>query len=165
MDEEKKENQAEQAEQAESKRYLFVTVDHVEYGIDISIVQEIIVIQEISPLPGMKPFCRGVINIRGMIVPVIDLRVKIGLQQCEYNENACIVVMMLGGEQIGVIVEDVREVLQIPPSQLQESPARSDAGGKRSISSRIANINGTVKQILDMYKVLDIDPDSEHIIR
>ena len=150
-----------QAEQAESKRYLFVTVDHVEYGIDIAIVQEIIVIQEISPLPGMKPFCKGVINIRGMIVPVIDLRVKMGLQQCDYDENACIVVVMLGGEQIGVIVESVREVLQIQPSQLQESPTRADAGGKRSISSQIANTNGTVRQILDMYKVLDIDPETE----
>ena len=133
----------------------------MEYGIDITIVQEIIVIQEVSPLPGMKPFCKGVINIRGMIVPVIDLRVKMGLQQCDYGENACIVVVMLGGEQIGVIVESVREVLQILPSQLQESPARANAGGKRSISSQIANINGTVRQILDMYKVLDIDPEAE----
>lgn len=151
-------------ERAESRRFLFVSVDNVDYGIDISIVQEIIVIQEISPLPGMRPFCKGVINIRGMIVPVIDLRVKIGLQSCSYDENACIVVVLLGGEQIGMIVESVREVIQILPSQLQDSPNRTESSGKRSVSSRIANINGAVKLILDIYKVFDIDQETGQVL-
>jgi purine-binding chemotaxis protein CheW len=161
MDENKTEKAAEQAEES---RYLFVTVDDVEYGIDISIVQEIIVMQEVSPIPSTKPFCRGVINIRGMIVPVIDLRIKIGMPPCDYDENACIVVVMLGGERIGMIVESVREVIQIPQSQLRESPARTEAGGKRSVSSQIANINGTIKQILDMNKVFDIDQATGEIV-
>jgi len=149
------------AGQAEDKRFLFVKVNGVEYGIDIEIVQEIIVMQEISPIPSTKPFCRGVINIRGTIVPVIDLRIKIGLESCEYHENACIVVVMIASERVGMIVEEVCDVLQIKPSQLQNSPAKAEVTGKCNISSRIANIDGAVKQILDMHKVFDIDQGEE----
>lgn len=147
------------AVQVEDTRFLFVTVNDVEYGIDIDMVQEIIVMQEVSPIPSTKPFCKGVINIRGTIVPVIDLRIKMGLEACVYNEDACIVVVMIGGERIGMIVEAVRDVLQIKPTQLQKSPAKDEALGKCNISSQIANIDGAVKQILDMKKVFDLDQD------
>lgn len=151
-------------EQAADKRYLFVMVDNTEYGIDLEIVQEIIVIQEISPIPSTKPFCRGVINIRGTIVPVIDLRIKIGLEPCEYSENACIVIVEIGGEKIGMIVEAVCDVLPIHPSQLQKSPAREHATGKQSFSSQIANIDGAAKQILDVNRVFDLNQrDGESI--
>jgi purine-binding chemotaxis protein CheW len=145
--------------QVEDTRFLFVAVNGVEYGIDIDMVQEIIVMQEVSPIPSTKPFCRGVINIRGTIVPVIDLRIKMGLDPCVYTEDACIVVVMIGGERIGMIVESVQDVLQIKASQLQKSPAKAEAMGKCNISSHIANIDGAVKQILDMSKVFDLDQD------
>jgi purine-binding chemotaxis protein CheW len=155
------EKKSESPEQTGDKRYLFVMVDKTDYGIDLEIVQEIIVMQEISPIPSTKPFCRGVINIRGTIVPVIDLRIKMGLDPCDYDENACIVIVAFGGEKIGMIVEAVQDVLMIQPSQLQKSPARSSEDGRRSISSQIANIDGAVKQILNVNRVFDIEPNQE----
>lgn len=143
--------------EAEGQKFLFVTVAGVEYGIDIGLVQEIIVMQEISPVPGAKPFCKGVINIRGTIVPVIDLRIKIGLEPCDYNEFACIVVVMIEGERIGMIVEEVKDVLQLELSQLQDSPAMLDCGNKRCISCRIAKVDGKAKQIMDMDRLFDLE--------
>lgn len=155
------EKKSESPEQTGDKRYLFVMVDNTDYGIDLQIVQEIIVMQEISPIPSTKPFCRGVINIRGTIVPVIDLRIKMGLDPCEYNENACIVIVTFDNEKIGMIVEAVQDVLLIKPSQLQESPARTGGGARRSISSQIANIDGSVKQILDVNRVFGVGQNQE----
>lgn len=155
------EKKSESPEQTGDKRYLFVMVDNTDYGIDLEIVQEIIVMQDISPIPSTKPFCRGVINIRGTIVPVIDLRIKMGLESCEYDENACIVIVAFGGEKIGMIVEAVQDVLLIQPSQLQKSPAKDNGDGRRSISSQIANIDGAVKQILNVNRVFDIEPNQE----
>ncbi len=155
------EKKSESPEQTGDKRYLFVMVDNTDYGIDLEIVQEIIVMQEISPIPSTKPFCRGVINIRGTIVPVIDLRIKMGLDPCEYDENACIVIVTFDNEKIGMIVEAVQDVLLIKPSQLQESPARTGGNGKRSISSQIANIDGAVKQILDVNRVFGVDQNQK----
>jgi Chemotaxis signal transduction protein len=146
--------------QQEGQRYLFVSVNGVEYGIEIERVDEIIVMQEISPIPSTKPFCKGVINIRGTIIPVIDLRIKMGLPSCEYTEDACIVVVMIQGERIGVIVEAVQDVLMLQASQIQESPATGSAANK-GISSKIAKIDGAVKQIIDLYKVFDLEPEGE----
>jgi purine-binding chemotaxis protein CheW len=143
----------------EGQKFLFVSVNGIEYGIEIELVQEIIVMQEISPIPSAKPFLKGVINIRGTIVPVVDLRVKMGLPPYDYDELSCIVVVMAAGEKIGITVEGVQDVLQLEPSQLQESPARLDCGNKCCISTRIANIDGGAKQILDLNKVLDLNQD------
>jgi len=67
----------------EGIKFLFISVGGIEYGIDIKLVQEIIVMPTISPIPSAKPFCKGVINIRGTIVPVIDIRVKLGLDAAD----------------------------------------------------------------------------------
>lgn len=147
--------------QSEGQKFLFVTVNGIEYGVEIELIQEIIVMQKVSPIPSAKPFCKGVINIRGTIVPVIDLRIKIGLEPCEYDELACIVVVMIEGERIGMIVEKVNDVLQFELSQLQESPAKQDCGDRECISSKIAKLNGEVKQIMNMRKVFGLEPQEK----
>lgn len=153
--------QTDEKKKEEGQKFLFVTVNGIEYGIEIELVQEIIVMQRVSPIPSARPFCKGVINIRGTIVPVIDLRIKIGLEPCEYNELACIVVVMIAGERIGMIVEAVNDVLQFEASQIQVSPAKQNCGDRNCISSKIAKIDGTVKQIMDMHKVFDLEPQQD----
>ena len=130
------EKKSESPEQTGDKRYLFVMVDNTDYGIDLEIVQEIIVMQEISPIPSTTPCCRGVVSSRGTIAT-------------------------FDNEKIGMIVEAVQDVLLIKPSQLQESPARTGGNGKRSISSQIANIDGAVKQILDVNRVFGVDQNQK----
>lgn len=143
-----------------AQKYLFFSLDTVEYGVEISLVQEIITMQPISPVPSTKDFCKGVINIRGSIVPVIDMRIKLGKQECEYTESACIIVLELGSERVGAIVEKVLEVVEIPASQLLDSPAKTEATGFRSVSSKIVSSSAGKRQILDLEKVFDIEIDA-----
>ena len=77
------------------REYLIFTVDSIEFGIDISLVQEIIEYQEASPIPNMLDFCSGIINIRGTIVPVIDMRRKLGFEPRVYDDRSCIIVITL----------------------------------------------------------------------
>ncbi|MBR2879804.1 MAG: chemotaxis protein CheW, partial [Oscillospiraceae bacterium] len=72
-----------------AQKYLFFALDEIEYGVDISIVDEIITMTPVSPIPSTKPFCKGVINIRGSIVPIIDMRIKLGKPEIEYDDAAC----------------------------------------------------------------------------
>lgn len=142
------------------QKYLFFSLDAVEYGVDISLVQEIITLPQISPIPSTKKFCKGVINIRGSIVPVIDMRIKLGKEPCEYTESTCIIVLELAGERIGAIVEKVLEVVEIASTQLLDSPAKTETTGFRSISSKILGSAGGKRQILDLYQVFDLEPES-----
>ena len=82
-----------------SQKYLFFALEDIEYGVDISIVDEIITMTPVSPIPSTKPFCKGVINIRGSIVPIIDMRIKLGKEEIEYTDAACIIIFMLEGEK------------------------------------------------------------------
>lgn len=140
-----------------SQKYLFFALEDIEYGVDISIVDEIITMTPVSPIPSTKPFCKGVINIRGSIVPIIDMRIKLGKAEIEYDDAACIIIFMLEGEKVGAIVERVLNVDEIPDTMLLDSPAKSDTSGYRSVSSKIVANSGGVKQILDVNKVFDID--------
>ena len=146
----------------EGIKFLFISVGGIEYGIDIKLVQEIIVMPTISPIPSAKPFCKGVINIRGTIVPVIDIRVKLGLDAAEYDEQTCVVVVSISGQRIGVVVDRVKDVAEIPLEDILDSPARAMSSvGKRCVSSKIAKMNGKVKQIIDMDQVLDLVPTAD----
>ena len=140
-----------------AQKYLFFALDEIEYGVDISIVDEIITMTPVSPIPSTKPFCKGVINIRGSIVPIIDMRIKLGKPEIEYDDAACIIIFMLEGEKVGAIVEKVLNGDEIADIMLLDSPAKSDTTGYRSVSSKIVANSGGVKQILDVGKVFDIE--------
>jgi len=137
------------------QEYLIFTVDSIEFGIEIALVQEIIKIQPVSAIPNALPFCRGIINIRGTIVPVIDMRIKLGFEPAEYNERTCIVVVMLETELIGVIVDMVQDVVRISEQDLSDSPAIGSSGHK-SYTAKIASIDEKIIQILDVNSVFDI---------
>lgn len=131
------------------QEYLIFSVDSIDFGIDIGLVQEIIKIQPISAIPNALPFCRGIINIRGTVVPVIDMRLKLGFEAAEYNERTCIVVVKLDTtELIGVIVDMVQDVMRIGEDGLSEAPA----AGQNQIryTAQIACVGERIMQILDI---------------
>jgi len=139
------------------REYLIFTVDSIDFGIEIGLVQEIIKIQPISSIPNALDFCKGIINIRGTIVPVLDMRLKLGFEAAAYNERTCIVVVMLEAELIGVIVDMVQDVIRIAENELSDSPALYGSGGEhKSFTSKIASIDGKIKQILDVNSVFNI---------
>jgi purine-binding chemotaxis protein CheW len=96
------------------------------YGVSILKVKEIIGMLEITPVPRTPEFIKGVINLRGKIIPVMDLRLKFGMDQQEYNERTCIIVVEanLNGSQrlIGVVVDMVSEVVNISSDQIEPPP-------------------------------------------
>lgn len=139
------------------EEYLIFTVDTIDFGIDIGLVQEIIEIQPASKIPNALDFCSGIINIRGTIVPVIDMRRKLGFEPIDYDDRACIIVIMLEAELVGAIVDAVQDVIHISAQELLESPVlNGGATEQRHYTSKIANIDGKIKQILDVDTVFDI---------
>lgn len=109
-----------------SGKYLTFALSKERYGIEILKVQEIIGVPSITRVPKALPHIKGVINLRGKIIPVIDLRLKFGIEPLEYNERTCIIVVnIMAGEQrvaIGVIVDTVLEVLAFGDTDIEPSP-------------------------------------------
>ena len=138
-------------------KYLTVVLDNEAYGIGVLKVREIIRLQKITPVPQMPSFVKGVINLRGRVIPVVDLRVKFGLK-AEFTERTCIVVVQvkLAAEQtvqMGLIVDSVEEVVNLNTSEIEPTPefgARVDT----SYLLGMAKVKGQVKTLLDLDRVV-----------
>jgi purine-binding chemotaxis protein CheW len=109
-------------EDGQAGKFLTFRLDDTEFGIEILKVVEILKMMEITSVPMWPSFAKGTINLRGKVIPVVDLRMKFGLSQTELTEHTCTIVLELGGTQIGVIVEAVNEVREIPEEAIEESP-------------------------------------------
>ena len=114
-------------EQSESDKYLSFALDEGHFAVQILRIREIIAMHAITPLPRLDPEVRGVINLRGKIIPVIDLRMKLGLTAAAYDRSTCIVVFDVELENgapgnVGCIVDSVNEVIDLVPDQIQDPP-------------------------------------------
>jgi len=144
-----------------SRKYLTFVLGHESYGVGVLKVREIIRMLEITAVPQMPPYVKGVINLRGKVVPVVDLRVKFGLAKAENTERTCIVVVEVksrSGAKIlmGMVVDAVEEVVTIPPSDVEPTP---DFGASLSTEYILgmAKVRGSVKTLLDIDQVLTAD--------
>ena len=130
-----------------------------EYGVAITQVQEIIRQPEITRIPGMPDFIEGVINLRGRIIPVIDLRKRFGLQHKEASDSTRIVVADASGQTIGLVVDSVSEVINLPKEQIDPIPpsiASIDAeylSGVGKLEKRIVILLDLAKLLSDLEKV------------
>ena len=138
-------------------KYLTVVLDNEAYGIGVLKVREIIRMQKITPVPQMPAFVKGVINLRGRVIPVVDLRVKFGLR-AEFAERTCIVVVQvkLPSEQtvqMGLIVDSVEEVVMLQASEIEPTP---EFGTKIETAYLLgmAKVKGAVKTLLDINRVV-----------
>lgn len=149
---------AKSKQQDEVNKYFIFSVNGIDFSTEIDRVTEIITKPLISPVPNAKNFCKGIINLRGTIIPVIDMREKLQFSSTEYDERTCVIVMTIQEQLIGVIVDEVREVTDIAPEKLFDSPASSMRSGMgKNYTSKIANLEGgRVIQILDIEKVFDV---------
>jgi purine-binding chemotaxis protein CheW len=127
------------------------------YGLPVLNVREIIRLCPITPVPRMPDFIKGVINLRGTVIPVLDLRAKFQMAEAVFSERACIIVVQLrspsgGSTLIGAIVDTVEEVVQFNESQLEPAP---DFGGspETQFILGLATVSGSVKTLLDPEKV------------
>ena len=139
-------------------KYLTFALGSEEYGIEILKVREIICYTEITAVPQTPHYVMGVINLRGQVIPVIDLRSKFGMDTTDVTEQTCIIVVEVGdGRSViktGIIVDGVREVLDIAGDKI-ESPPRFDTSVNTDFILGMGKIEKSVKILLDIDKVLD----------
>lgn len=138
-------------------KYLTFSLAGEEYGIGILKVKEIIGIMPITPVPQTDGYVKGVINLRGKVIPIIDLRAKFAMEAAEYTERTCIIVVEItGGDRkimMGIIVDSVSEVLNIKPADIADTPTFGATMDTAYILG-MAKMGGGVKILLDIDRVL-----------
>lgn len=143
-----------EAEDTQQGRYLTFPVGEDTFAIAIRCVNEIIGIYPITRLPDVPAHVKGVINLRGKIVPVIDVRLKFKKPAMEYDERTCIIVMEAGGLTAGLIVDNVSEVVSIPDEEIVPPPSYGSGSHNRYICG-IGTGDDGVKLILDADELLN----------
>jgi len=146
---------------AREGKYLTFGLGGEEYGLEILKVKEIIGIMNITAVPQTPKYVKGVINLRGKVIPVIDLRLKFGMENLEYNERTCIIVVDIESRGLskvimGIVVDSVSEVLNIKGEEIEATPTFGVSLNTDYILG-MAKVKGTVKILLDIDKVLTMD--------
>lgn len=134
-------------------KFLTFWIGDEEYGMGIEFVTEIIGVQKITKVPDMPHFIKGVINLRGRIIPVIDVRTRFGLPERAYDERTCIVVIHVNNQTTGMIVDQVNEVSNIAQDQI-ESAQTGDMGGTQSYIMGIGKTGDSVKILLHVERFM-----------
>lgn len=137
-------------------KYLVFTIGKEEYGIEIRYVTEIIGIQAITPIPELAEYVRGVINLRGRIIPAMDVRLRFKKEEREYDDRTCIVIIEIRELSIGLIIDRVSEVVNIPDEEISAPPELNKNFHNRYIKG-IGKVGNSVKLVLDCDKLLSED--------
>jgi purine-binding chemotaxis protein CheW len=138
-------------------KYLVFELNKEECCIQVLKVKEIMGVQDITTVPQTPHFVKGVINLRGKVIPVVDLRLKFGLPETEYTQRTCIIVVQVQKETIqmllGIVVDSVAEVLNIMSADIEDTP-NFGQGAATPYLLGMAKIKGRVKLLLDIDEVL-----------
>jgi purine-binding chemotaxis protein CheW len=142
-------------------KYLTFGLGSEEYGLEILKVKEIIGVMNITSVPQTPKYVKGVINLRGKVIPVIDLRLKFGMDAMEYTDRTCIIVVDIAGKAgkktvMGIVVDSVSEVLNIKGEEIEDTPTFGVSLETDYILG-MAKVKGGVKILLDINKVLTTD--------
>jgi purine-binding chemotaxis protein CheW len=147
--------QADSATSAEGGTFLTFKLANEECGVEILKVRETIQAPDITTVPQMPVYMKGVINLRGKAIPVVDLRLKFGLEEIEYAEQTCIIVVDVG-QEIGIIVDTAPEALDVPGENIEPPLSAGDAAGSSFILG-IGKVGGAARILLDIDKVMTAD--------
>jgi purine-binding chemotaxis protein CheW len=146
--------------QAMVGKYLTFALGPEEYGLPVLRVREIIKIMDITAVPQVPSYVKGVINLRGKVIPVIDLRLKFGFAEQAYTERTSIVVVevnLTGGKVLmGLVVDAVSEVLNISADEIEDTPAFGQDVSTDYMKG-MAKVKGRVKILLDLDRVFAVD--------
>lgn len=141
---------------AEGSKYLTFTVGGVGYGLDVRVVTEIVGLQRITSIPDVPNYVKGVINLRGKVIPVMDVRARFRLETQAYHERTCIIVVQVGDAKVGLVVDAVSDVLSIPDEDIEPPPAVGLGPDNRFISG-LGKVGDGVKLLLDARVLIDGD--------
>ncbi len=139
-----------------SNKFLSFSLGDEVYGLHISSVIEIIGLQKITHIPDVPNYVKGVINLRGKIIPVIDIRLRFNFSSKEYNERTCIIVVSVDGLLFGVVVDGVNEVVDIPETQI-DAPNNLVGKVENQYIKGLGKVDDNVNILLDVEKLLKDD--------
>jgi len=134
-------------------QYLTFVLADEEYGLEILKVREIMSFMDITAVPRMPAYIKGVINLRGKVVPVVDLRLKVGMPEARRTDQTCIIVVDIGHVEMGIIVDRVSEVLDIAPEDIEDTPSFGAEVNTDYILG-MGKTEGKVTILLDIRKLL-----------
>ena len=140
----------------DGSQFLTFTLQDEEFGIEILRVQEIKGISRITPIPNMPGYIRGVMNLRGTVVPIIDLRAKFLMPEAEYNQFTVIIVVTIGDKVVGLVVDAVSDVLNVAEDHIESAPNLGD-DADTSFMTGIAKSGERLVTLLNMDKLVDVD--------
>lgn len=136
-----------------NRQLIIFTLENEEYGVDTMFVQEIIRIPQLIKLPGTPSYVEGIINLRGKVIPVVDLKKKFGFGQSRKSEDSRLIVLNIDGAMAGVMVDDVSEVLRLDESQVEALPVEI-MGTNRDCLKNVGRIDERLLLLLDVRKSL-----------
>ena len=140
-------------EEGSKDKFLTFYCDNQIFGVSINTVVQIVGLQKITEIPDSPVYAKGVINLRGSIIPIIDVRLRFHKEQISYDERTCIIIAMIGNMQIGFIVDAVDEVMQITAEEIVAQPKLSKDYTNDYVTG-IANTQKSVVLILNIAKLL-----------
>ena len=148
-------------DEIQKEQYMTFKCSDEIYGISIKYVNEIIGLSQITKVPETQDYLIGLINLRGKIIPVIDVRIRFGKEPLEYNDRTCVIVIDVKSTVIGLIVDAIDEVAAFAENEITPPPSVSDlAMQAKKYVFGIGRVNGEVKLLLDPDKLINV-PEPE----
>lgn len=143
-------------EDTQKGKYLTFSLGNEAYAVEIEFVKEIVNIMPITKLPELPSYVKGIISLRESIIPVIDLRIRLHMQEIPYTSRTCVIILNVFESQIGFIVDEVKEVIDIAEENVVPPPSFKTSGENRFLKA-IGKTTGSVKLILDSEKLITED--------
>lgn len=140
-------------EDTQTGKYLIFRLNNEDYGIFVGCITQIIGMQPITLVPDMPPFLKGVINLRGRVIPIVDVRARFGLPEIVYEERTCIIVVSIEDLSIGLVVDAVEGMVDIPDSEIDPPPKTRQDGSSRFLQG-LGKANDSVKILLNVERLL-----------
>lgn len=143
-------------------RYMTFQCGEEYYGIAIPYVNEIIGIQPIAELPDTPDFVKGLINLRGKIIPILDMRIRFNKEEVPYNDRTCVIVITVGEDVVGLIVDTIAEVVSIADEDILAPPSASRGNAQAKFIKGLGKVGDQVKLILDPTRLI-YDQSAENV--
>lgn len=134
----------------DTTQYIVIQMGNEKYGINIAYIDNIVRMQRITRVPKAADYYRGVINLRGEVIPVMDLRIKMGLEEVPETKNTRMIIIKLDNGKIGVIVDEVREVVNLSDSEVEGVTYRNNGDKKATFISGVGKVGADLISLLDI---------------
>jgi len=141
-------------EDTQANKYLFFKIGKESYGVGIRYVIEIIELQTISMVPDLPDYVKGVINLRGKVIPIVDLRLRFDMDERAYDNRTCIIITEVDHILVGCLVDTVEEVMEILEKNIEPPPKFKTVSGKDQYISGMGKVGEAIKILIDVEKIV-----------